>query len=87
MRDDGDQDERPEADSEVQSSRLWRTAALGRLAATEAAKYAGTRAVNLTRTPGNANEALGRRQVDAADIAHGCPPGQLLTGPLVLGTL
>src|SRR4249919_2478961 len=49
-----------------ESSRLRRTAALGRLAATEAAKYAGTRAANLTRSPDEANDALGRRQVDAA---------------------
>ncbi len=66
MENDGEQGERREGESEVPSSRLWRTAALGRLAATEAAKYAGTRAVNLTRTQGEANEALGRRQVDAA---------------------
>ena len=78
MSQDGDQDEgrsepaagegpgTDEPGGEVQSSRLWRTAALGRLAATEAAKYAGTRAANLARTPGEANEALGRRQVDAA---------------------
>ena len=52
--------------NEVPSSRLRRTAALGRLAATEAAKYAGTRAINLTRSPGEANDALGRRQIDAA---------------------
>ena len=52
--------------NEVPSSRLRRTAAQGRLAATEAAKYAGTRAVNLTRSPGEANDALGRRQIDAA---------------------
>jgi predicted unusual protein kinase regulating ubiquinone biosynthesis (AarF/ABC1/UbiB family) len=55
-----------EPGKEVPSSRLRRTAALGRLAATEAAKYAGTRAVNLTRSPAVASEALGRRQVDAA---------------------
>ena len=55
-----------EPDNEVPSSRLRRTAALGRLAASEAAKYAGTRAANLTRTRGEANEALGRRPIDAA---------------------
>ncbi|MCU0314429.1 MAG: AarF/UbiB family protein, partial [Solirubrobacteraceae bacterium] len=62
-RDDED-DER--SDEDVPSSRLWRTAALGRLAATEAAKYAGTYAANLGRTPDEAADALGRRQVDAA---------------------
>lgn len=55
-----------DAGNEVPSSRLWRTAALGRLAASEAAKYAGTRAANLTRPRSEADEALGRRQVDAA---------------------
>ena len=66
--DDGASDgqDRPEGENEVPSSRLWRTAAIGRLAATEAAKYAGTRAINLTRSPSEANEALGRRQIDAA---------------------
>ncbi len=50
----------------VRSMRLKRTAALGRLAATEAAKYAGTYAANLGRAPAEAADALGRRQVDAA---------------------
>ncbi len=54
------------AEHEVPSTRLRRTAALGRLAATEAAKYAGTYAANLGRTPDEAADALGRRQVDAA---------------------
>jgi predicted unusual protein kinase regulating ubiquinone biosynthesis (AarF/ABC1/UbiB family) len=55
-----------EPESELLGSRLRRTAALGRLAATEAAKYAATSAANLGRTPDEAAEALGRRQVDAA---------------------
>lgn len=54
------------ADGDVLGSRLWRTAALGRLAATEAAKYAATSAANLGRSPEDAADALGRRQVDAA---------------------
>ena len=45
--------------NEVPSSRLRRTAALGRLAATEAAKYAGTRAINLTRSPGRGERRAG----------------------------
>jgi predicted unusual protein kinase regulating ubiquinone biosynthesis (AarF/ABC1/UbiB family) len=60
-----DEDDRS-AGEEVPSSRLWRTAAIGRLAATEAAKYAGTYAANLGRSPDEAADALGRRQVDAA---------------------
>ncbi len=53
-------------DGEELGGRLRRTAALGRLAATEAAKYAATSAANLGRTPDEAADALGRRQVDAA---------------------
>ncbi len=55
-----------QVDEEALGGRLRRTAALGRLAATEAAKYAATSAVNLGRTPDEAADALGRRQVDAA---------------------
>ncbi|MCD6727667.1 MAG: AarF/ABC1/UbiB kinase family protein [Solirubrobacteraceae bacterium] len=47
-------------------SRLRRTATLGRLAATEAAKYAATQAANLGRSPDEAADALGRRQLEAA---------------------
>ena len=57
-------EESPEGDA--LGGRLRRTAALGRLAATEAAKYAATSAANLGRTPDEAADALGRRQVDAA---------------------
>ncbi len=56
----------PVEDDEALGGRLRRTAAIGRLAATEAAKYAATSAVNLGRTPDDAADALGRRQVDAA---------------------
>ena len=45
-------DESPEGDA--LGGRLRRTAALGRLAATEAAKYAATSAANLGRTPDEA---------------------------------
>ncbi len=54
------------AEDEILGTRLKRSALLGRLAATEAAKYAGTYAANLTRSPEHAEDALGRRQVDAA---------------------
>ncbi len=53
-------------DGEELGGRLRRTAAIGRLAATEAAKYAATSAANLGRTPDEAADALGRRQLDAA---------------------
>jgi predicted unusual protein kinase regulating ubiquinone biosynthesis (AarF/ABC1/UbiB family) len=59
-------DDEDHSGGEVPSSRLRRTAAIGRLAATEAAKYAGTYAANLGRTPDEAADALGRRQVEAA---------------------
>ena len=61
-------EESPEepAEGEALGGRLRRTATLGRLAATEAAKYAATSAANLGRTPDEAADALGRRQVDAA---------------------
>ena len=64
MPDESGTQESPEAD--LLGGRLRRTAALGRLAATEAAKYAATSAANLGRTPDEAADALGRRQVDAA---------------------
>lgn len=67
------EDEEPERreregprEGDVLGSRLRRTAAVGRLAATEAAKYAATQAANLGRPPDEAADALGRRQVDAA---------------------
>ncbi len=59
-------DERPPDADEMPATRLRRSAVLGRLAATEAAKYAGTYAANLTRSPQEAEDAIGRRQVEAA---------------------
>jgi len=58
--------ERPPDADEMPATRLRRSAVLGRLAATEAAKYAGTYAANLTRSPQDAEDAIGRRQVEAA---------------------
>ena len=63
MATDGD---RESDEGDVPASRLRRSAAIGRLAATEAAKYAATSAANLGRTPDEAADALGRRQLDTA---------------------
>jgi predicted unusual protein kinase regulating ubiquinone biosynthesis (AarF/ABC1/UbiB family) len=63
MATDGD---RESDEGDVPASRLRRSAAIGRLAATEAAKYAATSAANMGRTPDEAADALGRRQLDTA---------------------
>ena len=55
-----------EPEEELFASRLRRTAALGRLAAGEAARYAATSAANLRRSPEDAADALGRQQVETA---------------------
>ena len=57
----GDQDE-----DDFPATRLRRSAAIGRLAATEAAKFAATSAANLGRPPNEAADALGRRQLETA---------------------
>ncbi|HEY7952499.1 MAG TPA: AarF/ABC1/UbiB kinase family protein [Solirubrobacteraceae bacterium] len=56
-------------DNEKQSiptSRVRRTATVGRLAATEAVKQFGTRAANVTRGDKKAEEAMARRQLQTA---------------------
>ncbi len=56
-------------DNEKQSiptSRVRRTATVGRLAATEAVKQFGTRAANVTRGDKKAEEAMARRQLETA---------------------
>src|SRR5437588_12584 len=58
------------------TSQAARAARVGRLAATEAARHAGTRAANLTRKRGARRAALERRHLQTAD--------QILT---VLGTM
>ena len=58
------------------TSQAARAARVGRLAATEAARHAGTRAANLTRKRGARRAALERRHLETAD--------QILT---VLGTM
>ncbi|MHB1537405.1 MAG: ABC1 kinase family protein [Solirubrobacteraceae bacterium] len=55
------------ADAEkIPTSRVRRTATVGRLAASEAVKQFGTRAANLTRGEQAAEEALARRQLETA---------------------
>src|ERR671933_669234 len=51
----------------IPTSRLRRSATVGRLAAEQAARQLGTRAANLTRDEQRANEALARRQVETAE--------------------
>ncbi len=50
----------------IPTSRVRRTATVGRLAATEAVKQFGTRAANVTRGEQGAEEALARRQLETA---------------------
>jgi len=50
----------------IPTSRVRRTATVGRLAASEAVKQFGTRAANVTRTEQAASEALARRQLETA---------------------
>ena len=51
----------------VPTSRVRRTATVGKLAASEAVKQFGTRAANVTRSEQAGQEALARRQVEAAE--------------------
>jgi predicted unusual protein kinase regulating ubiquinone biosynthesis (AarF/ABC1/UbiB family) len=54
------------AREKIPTSRVRRTATVGRLAATETVKQFGTRAANITRSDDAAQEALARRQVETA---------------------
>ena len=51
----------------IPTSRVRRSAQLGRLAAEQAARQMGTRAANLTRDEQEAQEALARRQLETAE--------------------
>src|SRR3954471_14080006 len=53
-------------DDRIPTSRWARAAKVGRLAATQGAKQAATRAVNLTRDEQAAQDAMARRQVETA---------------------
>jgi predicted unusual protein kinase regulating ubiquinone biosynthesis (AarF/ABC1/UbiB family) len=63
-------------DERIPTSRAVRAARVGKLAAAEAARHAGTRAANLTRPPGARRVALERAHLETAE--------QILT---VLGTM
>jgi predicted unusual protein kinase regulating ubiquinone biosynthesis (AarF/ABC1/UbiB family) len=63
-------------DERIPTSRAARAAKVGRLAATEAARHAGTHAANVVRPPERRRAALERRHLESAD--------QILT---VLGTM
>src|SRR3954471_24141350 len=54
-------------DDRIPTSRWARAAKVGRLAATQGAKQAATRAVNLTRDEQAAQDAMARRQVETAE--------------------
>jgi predicted unusual protein kinase regulating ubiquinone biosynthesis (AarF/ABC1/UbiB family) len=54
-------------DPSMPTSRLRRTAVVGRLAAEQAARQYGTRAANLTRTDDEARQAMARRQLESAE--------------------
>ena len=55
-----------ESDENIPTSRVRRTATVGKLAASEAVKQFGTRAANTTRGEQAAEEAMGRRQLETA---------------------
>ena len=50
----------------IPTSRVRRTATVGKLAASEAVKQFGTRAANTTRGEQASEEAMGRRQLETA---------------------
>jgi predicted unusual protein kinase regulating ubiquinone biosynthesis (AarF/ABC1/UbiB family) len=54
------------AQEKIPTSRVRRTATVGRLAASEAVKQFGTRAANVTRSDEDAREASARRQLETA---------------------
>ncbi len=56
----------PRENDNIPTSRVRRTATVGRLAATEAVKQFGTRAANVTRNDKDAEEALAKRQLQTA---------------------
>src|SRR5580692_12671092 len=55
-----------ESNSKIPTSRVRRTATVGKLAASEAVKQFGTRAANTTRGERASEEAMGRRQLETA---------------------
>ena len=55
-----------ESNKKIPTSRVRRTATVGKLAASEAVKQFGTRAANTTRGERASEEAMGRRQLETA---------------------
>ncbi|MEA2361079.1 MAG: hypothetical protein QOD71_224 [Thermoleophilaceae bacterium] len=54
-------------DSSIPKGRIRRTAQVGSVVGTQGARYAGTRAANLARSPEEAADALERRHLEAAE--------------------
>src|SRR5919107_749638 len=54
-------------DNSIPKGRIRRTAQVGSVVGTQGARYAGTRAANLTRSPEEAAGALERRHLEAAE--------------------
>jgi predicted unusual protein kinase regulating ubiquinone biosynthesis (AarF/ABC1/UbiB family) len=54
-------------DSSIPKGRIRRTAQVGSVVGTQGARYAGTRAANLRRSPEDAADALERRHLEAAE--------------------
>ena len=54
-------------DSSIPTGRIRRTAQVGSVVGTQGARYAGTRAANLARSPEQASEALEQRHLEAAE--------------------
>ena len=54
-------------DNSIPTGRFRRTAQVGTVVGSQGARYAGTRAANIARSPGDAAEALDRRHLEAAE--------------------
>src|ERR687894_497412 len=54
-------------DNSIPTGRIRRTAQVGSVVGTQGARYAGTRAANLARSPDEAAGALERRHLEAAE--------------------
>ena len=57
----------PKDDSSIPRGRIRRTAQLGSVVGAQGARYAGTRAANIARSPEEATEALDQRHLEAAE--------------------
>ena len=57
----------PREDSSIPTGRIRRTAQVGSVVGSQGARYAGTRAANLARSPEQASEALEQRHLESAE--------------------